>query len=365
VVRGQIRTQVCADLCLDLNLPFEARLASPAPAAPRVAPAGAPAPAAAPPQAPGAAGAAPVEFRAGDTVVRGQLDRVRVAAGETVQLTITLAPAAGWHVYEFSDHLPQDRFASRPTLIVLDRRDGFQATRPVADKPVVEKVWQELGGRIDRYYQGPVTWKIQLTAPSRLGPATLSGYVGFQACSEEGMCAVPTAAQFAFQLAVGEASQAGALPLAFRPASYNQVGQLASSSPPWDGTLLAAEAGPPGSGPSLGWQTFGRYMLFAFLAGLILNVMPCVLPVIGLKVMSFVRQAGEDRGRVFQLNLWYILGIMTVFMTLAALAAFANLGWGQQFQTPEVGIALAAVVFVFALSLLGVWEIPLPGFVGT
>ncbi|MDH3718006.1 MAG: protein-disulfide reductase DsbD family protein [Planctomycetota bacterium] len=367
VVSGNVRTQVCANVCIDLDLPFEARWKSGQSAA---APPGTnqsaeqPATSAAAPRVPLAA-EGPTEFRASNVVVTGRLDKRSVAPGDTVNLTIALAPAAGWHVYELTDRLPKDRFASRPTLIVMDGRVGFQATRPVADKPVLEKVWQELDGKIDRYYQGPVSWTVPLSAPSQLGEHALSGYVGFQACSDAGMCAIPTAARFQVNLQVGEASVPGIVPVTFAQASYNDVGQLTESLPPWDGTLLAASADSSGDGQANSWHTIGRYLLFAFLAGLILNVMPCVLPVIGLKVMSFVRQAGEDRGRIFQLNLWYVLGIMSVFMALAALAAFANLGWGQQFQTPEVGIALAAVVFVFALSLLGVWEIPIPGFVGT
>ena len=74
-------------------------------------------------------------------------------------------------------------------------------------------------------------------------------------------------------------------------------------------------------------------MLFGFLGGLLLNLMPCVLPVIGLKILSFVEQSGQDRKRVLWLNVWYSLGLMSVFMVLAALAAFLGLGWGQQFAS--------------------------------
>jgi len=103
----------------------------------------------------------------------------------------------------------------------------------------------------------------------------------------------------------------------------------------------------------------------AFLAGLILNVMPCVLPVIGLKLMTFVQQAGENRWRVFELNLWYSLGLMTVFIVLAALAVAVGLGWGEQFSSTTFNLVLLCVVFVFGLALLGVWEVPIPGFIGS
>ena len=92
--------------------------------------------------------------------------------------------------------------------------------------------------------------------------------------------------------------------------------------------------------------------------------MPCVLPVIGLKIMSFAHQAGESRRRILVLNLWYTAGLVTVFLGLGFLAAFFGWNWGEQFQLPEFSIFLACVIHVFALSLLGVWEIPIPGFSG-
>ncbi len=63
---------------------------------------------------------------------------------------------------------------------------------------------------------------------------------------------------------------------------------------------------------------------FGLLGGLILNLMPCVLPVIGLKIFSFMEQAGHSRGRALMLNIWYSLGLMSVFLLLATLAASAG-----------------------------------------
>lgn len=102
---------------------------------------------------------------------------------------------------------------------------------------------------------------------------------------------------------------------------------------------------------------------FAFLAGLLLNFMPCVLPVVGLKLLSFVQQAQSDRRRILMMNVAYTAGVLTVLLMLATLAVFAGLGWGEQFSSAPFTISLAAVVFTFGLSFLGVWEIPLPGFV--
>ncbi len=109
-------------------------------------------------------------------------------------------------------------------------------------------------------------------------------------------------------------------------------------------------------------QSLGLVLLAAFAAGFILNFMPCVLPVVGLKIMTFVEQAGESRQRIFMLNLWFSLGMLAVFLVLATLARVISLGWGAQFSSLAFNVVLVAVVFVFALSFLGVWEIPIPGF---
>ena len=83
-----------------------------------------------------------------------------------------------------------------------------------------------------------------------------------------------------------------------------------------------------GTPPPTTQQSLIGVLAFALLGGFILNFMPCVLPVIGLKVMSFVQQAGESRRRVFTLNLWYALGLMSVFLVFATLAVFMGHGWG-------------------------------------
>lgn len=105
-----------------------------------------------------------------------------------------------------------------------------------------------------------------------------------------------------------------------------------------------------------------RYLLLAFLGGIILNVMPCVLPVVSLKVLGFVSKAQEHRSKVAKLGLTFGAGVLASFLALATIvivvqAAGERLGWGFQFQNPVFVAALAVIVFVFSLSLLGVFEI--------
>lgn len=105
---------------------------------------------------------------------------------------------------------------------------------------------------------------------------------------------------------------------------------------------------------------FGVWLLVAFVAGALLNVMPCVLPVVSIKVLSFVQQAGESRRRVLALGLAFAAGILVVFWLLAGGAVAFGLGWGEQFESPAFMVTLIAVVFAFALSLLDVFTFGVP-----
>lgn len=101
---------------------------------------------------------------------------------------------------------------------------------------------------------------------------------------------------------------------------------------------------------------------FALLGGLILNVMPCVLPVISLKIFGFVSEAGGQPDKAFRLALAFAAGILACFGLLAVgvvalRSAGANVGWGFQFQDERFVLIITCIVFAFALNLLGVYEI--------
>ena len=122
----------------------------------------------------------------------------------------------------------------------------------------------------------------------------------------------------------------------------------------------------PAFQPQVEEQTrgFGAWLLLAFIAGMILNVMPCVLPVISIKILSFVQQAGEDRKRILHLGLAFAAGIVVVFVVLAFLAVNLQLSWGEQFQSQGFLITMIGVVFAFSLSMFGVYELGVPAGVG-
>jgi thiol:disulfide interchange protein/DsbC/DsbD-like thiol-disulfide interchange protein len=101
---------------------------------------------------------------------------------------------------------------------------------------------------------------------------------------------------------------------------------------------------------------------FAFLGGIILNLMPCVLPVLSLKVFSLIRHAGENSGSAWRQGLAFTLGVIVSFWILAGLlialrAAGNHLGWGFQMQSPGFVLALTFLFFLLGLNLFGVFEL--------
>ncbi|NBR87946.1 MAG: DUF255 domain-containing protein [Verrucomicrobia bacterium] len=106
--------------------------------------------------------------------------------------------------------------------------------------------------------------------------------------------------------------------------------------------------------------------MLAFFGGLILNIMPCVLPVIALKIFGFVNQAKESPARVRQLGLVYCLGVLTSFVVLAGVViAVQRAGksalWGMQFQNPIFLVCMVTLVTLVALNLFGLFEVSLGG----
>ena len=107
-------------------------------------------------------------------------------------------------------------------------------------------------------------------------------------------------------------------------------------------------------------------LLSALLGGLILNLMPCVLPVLSLKLFSLIKQAGESRGRLMVLGATTTAGILASFWMLAAIVAAVkagggNAGWGMQFQSAGFIAFMVVILSAFAMSFFGVFEIWLPG----
>lgn len=105
-------------------------------------------------------------------------------------------------------------------------------------------------------------------------------------------------------------------------------------------------------------------ILFGLLAGFILNFMPCVLPVISIKILDIIKFSGENKKEIKKHGLIFTLGILTAFSVLAFLAAFLEYSWGVLFQNSVFLIIMIAVIFVLALSMFEVFTINIPAFAG-
>jgi thiol:disulfide interchange protein DsbD len=109
-------------------------------------------------------------------------------------------------------------------------------------------------------------------------------------------------------------------------------------------------------------ESFATLCLFALVGGVILNVMPCVLPVLGLKVYHLVNMSDQSASVKRKHGAAYSLGVLSMFWALAAIvigmrAAGNRLGWGMQFQNPAFVAALMVVMVLFGLWALGVFEL--------
>ena len=275
-------------------------------------------------------------------------------------LIITADILPNWHVYS----LTQPAGGPQTTTIELTPSDQYRVAGSFTSQPAPTKHFEQVFNMEVEEHENKVTWYLPIELAEGVEPASLrvNGVVHLQACEESatGRC-VPL--DLAFTAKLGEGAAMG--PLDFTNNGPQPVGAAVTPAPA--NGQAASDAAykleairfdePEGS--------LAGNLLLAFFGGLLLNLMPCVLPVIGLKVMSFVEQAGHSRSQALKLNLWYSAGIISVFLVLAALAITAGLGWGDQFGSATFNIVMASIVFAMALSLLGVWEIPIPGFIGS
>ena len=171
----------------------------------------------------------------------------------------------------------------------------------------------------------------------------------------------------AYELIAEAGSPRAPKPVAVASVASNS-GSIANSTSQASAASTAGSANPasessrptqPASGPGL-VQAAG----LAFLGGLILNLMPCVFPVLFIKGLSLVQSGGEERHKLRTHGFVYAAGILVSFWVLVAVllglrAAGAHLGWGFQFQSPIFLSLMAALLFFLGLSLAGQFEIGL------
>jgi thiol:disulfide interchange protein/DsbC/DsbD-like thiol-disulfide interchange protein len=148
----------------------------------------------------------------------------------------------------------------------------------------------------------------------------------------------------------------GVLVFASQPNGTDRSGWIVPVAP-----NVTATASRPAAAP----QGLLTLFFFGFLGGVILNLMPCVLPVISLKIFGFVQQAGQSRRKILRSGLAFAAGIFVWFILLGLVmvglkSAGHQISWAFQFTNPYFVFAMSVLVLVFALNLFGVFEISLP-----
>jgi len=362
------------------------------------------------------------QLHGGKTLVKASLlaDTMAIVPGQAFQVGLLLEMEPGWHTYwEYSGD------SGLPTTVDWSLPSGFVAS-PI-EWPVPEARVEP--GDIQVYaYSGRVLLLTTITPPPDLsGTVTLRAAASWLVCEE--IC-VPGDAKLELSLPVGKSAApanaalfeefrsrlpskeappfdlvwkrtgdvlalqvkgtSAATPLALfpLPAKNQIVGHPTFEAPdtmtikaasPFTGVLSAGE-GPArrawfvsdtaSSEPVITSQssTLSLWvaLFYGFLGGLILNLMPCVLPVISLKIFGFIKQAGDSRRSIFLHGLAFATGIFVWFLGLAAViialkSGGAEVTWAFQFQNPWFNVVIGSVVFVFALNLAGVFEFVLPG----
>ena len=269
----------------------------------------------------------------------------------------------GWHIYWEN---PGDAGAKPEIAWALP--DGFSAGEirwPAPSRHVLQ-------GLMNYVYEDEVSLMVQISPPASLVEknVTLKAEVNWTVCSDK-QCLFG-GKELSVELPVGKATGEPAEPASgFQNTrgSWPITETGLKGRALYDGKLMVLEfsrnplaqvldsvAEKPATKLSI------KILWLAFLGGAILNLMPCVFPVIGLKIMGFVNQAGENRKSIAIHGVAYAIGVLVSFWILAGVLIALRqggeeLGWGFQLQDPRFVFVLALLLLVFALNLSGLFEV--------
>ena len=269
-------------------------------------------------------------------------DRTAYESGSTARIAALVSIEHGWHVH-----------SNKPTLeylipTVLDLQLPVGWPEETIQYPQAEIQTFAFAEEPLAVYDGDVVILSEARIPEGTphGTFVVHASLRYQAC-DDSQCLPPVTTTAEVQLTVGPGGQ---------PVESAAFAAGAPGSAPTGGNPEGATP----AGASLAWM-----LGLALLGGLILNAMPCVLPILSLKVFGLMRSAGHGRAEVVRGALATSAGIVVSFWALAlaavaARAAGAAVGWGVQFQRPGFVAFLAVVVVLFCLNLWGLFEIPLP-----
>ncbi len=264
------------------------------------------------------------------------------------------------------------RFTPAPGYYLYRDRSGFKlegATGIAAGKPQ----WPRGTIHRDEHFGEQVVYFDQVDVPlpvrrTRTDAANVSLTATFQGCQTDGICYPPMTRTVKLALPAGKATTAddAAIDAGSNSAPAPGIEAAGPEAPVETETVdtgaasTTADASADNANRTLppSQQTGGllRALLFALLGGLILNLMPCVLPVLSLKALGLA-QSGENRATARRHALWYSAGVLVSFAAIGALVTALRARWGFQLQQPGFVAALAYLMFALGLSLSGVFTL--------
>lgn len=273
----------------------------------------------------------------GPKVAASLIAEVKAAApGQPFQVAVKLVHQPHWHTY--GKELPPE-VIGKPTRLKWTLPEGWSVEE--LPWPTTHEV-ESTDGKKSQGYDGTVHLPARILPPAsaKAGESVeLIVKVDALVCNPSNCMPAKPEAKLTIKLADKAETD---------PANAAVFGSATPASPAAD---TAAKTAPKPE------RSFAGYLLFAFIGGLILNVMPCVFPVLGIKVLSVVQQAGGDKRQVLMHGLAYTLGVLVCFWALGALVITLGKAWGFQLQSPSFVFGLCAFFLIFSLSMAGVFEI--------
>lgn len=288
-----------------------------------------------------------------------------IAPGGSFRVAMKMVHQPTFHTY--GKKLPEDG-TGKPTVIKWKLPEGWKAE----DLPWPEPHETEgTGGTKSLGYSDTVYLPVKLTAPADLkvgDHVKLEGIVDGLVCDPK--TCNPVKLPFSLEVSVAQTAVANAA-VADVFKGIESIGGATSSAPPATdpakgtsastGTDTPAASATPSKGSAQQVNIF-KQLILAFLGGLILNIMPCVFPVLGIKVTSVVHQSAEEPRRVMLHGLAYTAGILVSFWALVGVlqglrAAGEQLAWGFQLQSPWFTFIVVLIIFIFGLNMAGLFEV--------
>ncbi len=292
-----------------------------------------------------------------DRLVRATAAAVSIPAGGRAELRVRLEILAGWHV----NANPPALEYNIPTKLTVTAAHGLTAGRVRYPAGNQQKFGFEDTPLL--VYDGATEIRVPLAAAANATSGTLQGTVEFQACNNE-VCLPPAGVPFEVAVTVTAAEPgAAAAPdsaefaTGSEPATGARDAGTFTTAPPAGGAASAAarsrlEAALAGGG--IGW-------FFAlFLGGFLLNLTPCVFPMLGVTVSIFGARKQEALPRVITTAALYVLGICATYTALGVVAALTGGLFGSALQNMWVGVVLGGLMLLLSLGMFGVYEMQPP-----